>query len=70
MKYHIGMDYKNEHADIFSVQGLNKNGESIADYSFYNGEEKALFADFITEKMQKTFIHNAREFYKGYRTCK
>lgn len=67
MKYHIGMDFKNKHADIFCVQGLNKNGEAIADFSIIDGFERAIFADFITEKMQKTFIHNAKELYKGAR---
>lgn len=68
MKYNIGMNYKNKHADIFAVQGLNSDGKSIADYSFYNGEETTLFADCVTEKMQKTFIHNAKELYKGARS--
>ena len=67
MKYHIGMDYTNDFADIFAVQGLNTKGEAIADYSFYNGEEEFRFSDFVSDKMRETFIHNAKELYKGAR---
>lgn len=67
MKYHIGMDFKNEYADLFCVKGLNSNAMAIADYSKMDGAERILFADFISEKQRKTFIHNCRELYKGAR---
>ena len=61
------MDYQNDFADIFAVQGLNKQGKSIADYSFYNGEEEFRFSDFVSGKMRETFASNARELYKAAR---
>jgi hypothetical protein len=54
--FHVAMQYKNQHADLYSVQWI-KNGDAIAGIDFVDHKIDRIYA---LERLPKTFINRLK----------
>lgn len=65
---HIGMQFKNEHAEIFSTQLLNSQGLAIADFSILqeNGIPEIRHVQSLSHEDLENFVNESMKLYKEW----